>query len=72
MLFASVRTAYSARLAMKNPTTIQIMGDPFFEGRTTYNQFALAYDFVCDFIIARAIEKWQGRFLVVTHHDLVD
>jgi hypothetical protein len=49
-LSADIIAAYSARLAPKNPKTTKIMGDPFFDGRTTYDQFALAYDFAYDFI----------------------
>ena len=49
-LSADIIAAYSARLAPKNPKTTAIMGDPFYDGRTTYDQFALAYDFAYDFI----------------------
>ena len=49
-LAADIVAAYSARLARGTPQTTKIMGDPFYDGRTTYNQFALAYDFVYDFI----------------------
>lgn len=49
-LSADIIAAYSSRLAKKTPKTTEIMGDPFFDGRTTYDQFALAYDFVYDFI----------------------
>jgi hypothetical protein len=49
-LAADIIAAYSARLAPKSPQTTAIMGDPFFDGRTTYDQFALAYDFAYDFI----------------------
>lgn len=49
-LSADIIAAYSAVLAKANPKTAEIMGDEFFDARTTYNQFALAYDFVFDFL----------------------
>lgn len=49
-LSADIIAAYSSVLASKTPKTTEIMGDPFFEGRTTYDQFALAYDFTYDFL----------------------
>jgi hypothetical protein len=49
-LSADIIAAYSSVLAARTPKTAEIMGDEFFDARTTYNQFALAYDFVYDFL----------------------
>ena len=60
-LSADIIAAYSSVLATKNPKTTEIMGDPFYDGRTTYNQFGLAYDFVYDFLKARGTQVYDVR-----------
>lgn len=49
-LSADILTAYIEELAPKTPRTTTICGNEFYDPRTTYPHFALAYDFVYDFL----------------------
>ena len=47
---ADILSAYTLELATKEPRTVAIGGDPFMDGRTTYPQLALLYDFTYPFL----------------------
>ncbi|MFD0796578.1 hypothetical protein ACFQZJ_03835 [Maribacter chungangensis] len=49
-LSADILTAYIEELAPKTPQTTTICGNEFYDPRTTYPHFALAYDFVYNFL----------------------
>lgn len=68
-LAADILTVYIDELAPKTPQTTTICGNEFYDPRTTYPHFAVAYDFIYDFLKKNGTTTYSSKLKTSVRFD---